>query len=111
MSFAWASHGCVISSTGIRTPRRRLYVFCYRDKQWEVDFVIAKSGKVEQLIQVSYDISAEKTLNREINALLKAATKFHCENLLLINFDEDREVEKNGYTIRMIPAAEWLTRQ
>ncbi|WP_314748955.1 ATP-binding protein [Tannerella forsythia] len=86
-------------------------VFYYRDKQWEVDFVIAKSGKVEQLVQVSYDISAEKTLNREINALLKAATKFHCENLLLINFDEDREVEKNGYTIRMIPAAEWLTRQ
>ena len=57
------------------------------------------------------DRCAEKTLNREINALLKAATKFHCENLLLINFDEDREVEKNGYTIRMIPAAEWLTRQ
>ena len=27
------------------------------------------------------------------------------------NFDDDREVEKNGYTIRMIPAAEWLTRQ
>ena len=86
-------------------------VFYYRDKQWEVDFVIAKGGKVEQLVQVSYDISAEKTLNREINALLKAATKFHCENLLLINFDEDREVEKNGHIIRMVPAAEWLTRQ
>lgn len=85
-------------------------VFYYRDKQCEVDFVIAKGGKVEQLVQVSYDISAEKTLNREINGLLKAAAKLHCDNLLLINFDEDREEKANGYTIRIVPAAEWLIR-
>lgn len=83
-------------------------VFYYRDKQWEVDFVVAKDGKVEQLIQVSYDISSEKTLKREINGLLKAAEKFKCENLLLINFDEDKEEERNGHTIRLISATEWL---
>ncbi len=84
-------------------------VFYYRDKQWEVDFIVAKDGKVEQLIQVSYDISSEKTLKREINGLVKAAEKFKCENLLLINFDEDREEEKNGHTIQFISAAEWLS--
>jgi len=84
-------------------------VFYYRDKQWEVDFIVAKDGKVEQLIQVSYDISSAKTRKCEINGLVKAAEKFKCENLLLINFDEDREEEKNGHVIRFISAAEWLS--
>lgn len=83
-------------------------VFYYRDRQWEVDFVIAKNGNVLQLIQVSYDISSEKTRKREINGLVKAAGKFKCENLLLINMDEAGEVEKDGHKILIVPAAEWL---
>lgn len=83
-------------------------VFYYRDRQWEVDFVIAKNGNVLQLMQVSYDISSEKTRKREINGLVKAAGKFKCENLLLINMDEAGEVEKDGHKILIVPAAEWL---
>jgi len=83
-------------------------VFYYRDKQWEVDFVIAKEGKVEQLIQVSYDVSAEKTLKREISGLVRAAEMFKCENLFLINFDTEQDFEKNGHTIHVVPATEWL---
>ncbi|MCI1683162.1 MAG: ATP-binding protein [Bacteroides sp.] len=83
-------------------------VFYYRDKQWEVDFVIAKEGKVEQLIQVSYDVSAEKTLRREISGLVRAAEMFKCENLFLINFDTEQDFEKNGHTIHVVPATEWL---
>lgn len=83
-------------------------IFYYRDKQWEVDFIVAKDGKVKQLIQVSYNISSEKTLKREINGLVKAAKKFKCENLVLINFDEEKEVKANGHTIQLVPAAEWL---
>jgi predicted AAA+ superfamily ATPase len=84
-------------------------VFYYRDQQCEVDFLIAKEGKVQQLIQVSYDISSEKTLRREISGLVKAAEMFKCENLLLINFDAEQDVEKNGHTIHIVPAAEWLS--
>lgn len=83
-------------------------VFYYRDKQWEVDFVIAKDGKVEQLIQVLYDISSEKTLKREVNGLVNAAEMFKCENLFLINFDVDQVLEKDGHSIHVVPAAEWL---
>ena len=83
-------------------------VFYYRDQQCEVDFLIAKEGKVKQLIQVSYNISSEKTLKREISGLIKAAEMFKCENLLLINFDAEQDVEKNGHTIHIVPAAEWL---
>jgi predicted AAA+ superfamily ATPase len=83
-------------------------VFYYRDQQCEVDFLIAKEGKVKQLIQVSYNISSEKTLKREISGLIKAAEMFKCENLLLINFDAEQDVDKNGHTIHIVPAAEWL---
>jgi predicted AAA+ superfamily ATPase len=84
-------------------------VFYYRDQQCEVDFLIAKEGKVQQLIQVSYDISSEKTLRREISGLIKAAEMFKCENLLLINFDTEQDVERKGHTIHIVPAAEWLS--
>ena len=39
-------------------------VFYYKDASSQVDFVIAKDGNVQELIQVSYDISTEKTRNR-----------------------------------------------
>jgi len=84
-------------------------VFYYRDKLCEVDFLIAKEGKVKQLIQVSYDVSSEKTIRREINGLVKAAEMFKCENLLLINFDAEQEVKKNDHTIHIVPAADWLS--
>jgi uncharacterized protein len=84
-------------------------IFYYRDKQCEVDFLVAKGGKVEQLIQVAYDVSSEKTLKREINGLVTAAEMFKCENLLLINFDAEQEVERKGHKIRIVPAAECLT--
>lgn len=84
-------------------------VFYYRNSQWEIDFIVAKNGQVNQLIQVSYNISSEKTRKREINGLVKGAEKFKCENLLLINFDEQTEIEKGGHTIQIVPASEWLT--
>ncbi len=59
-------------------------------------------------IQVSYDISNEKTKQREINALVKAAEKFHCDNLLLINMDVDGQFLSKGHTVRIMLATDWL---
>lgn len=83
-------------------------VFYYKERQWEVDFVVAKNGQVRQLIQVAYDISQEKTRNREISALIKGAQKLGCQNLILLNMDEQAEITTNGHTIRILPVAEWL---
>lgn len=83
-------------------------IFYYKEKQWEVDFLVVKNGNVKQAIQVAYDVEHEKTLKREIKALVKAAEKFNCSDLLLINFNERREVVENGHHIQIIPAAEWL---
>ena len=83
-------------------------VFYYKDASSQVDFVIAKDSNVQELIQVSYDISTEKTRNREIRGLKNAAKKLNCNNLTLVTFEEHETIEEDGCTINVIPATEWL---
>lgn len=63
---------------------------------------------MQELIQVSYDISTEKTRNREIRGLKNASKKLNCNNLTLITFEEHETIEEDGCTINVIPATEWL---
>lgn len=83
-------------------------VFYYRCSQWEVDFVVAQAGKVIQLLQVCYDISAEKTLKRELRGLEKAAEKFHCDDLWLITIEPSQTITRGSKTIHQMNAADWL---
>lgn len=83
-------------------------IFYYKEASSQVDFVIAKDGNVQELIQVSYDISTEKTRNREIRGLKNAAKKLKCNNLTLVTFEEQDTIEEDGYNINVIPATEWL---
>ena len=57
----------------------------------EVDFVCEKSGKYKY-VQVSYRLTNEKTLNREINPLLKIPDKY--ESILITT--EDHDFSKDG---------------
>jgi predicted AAA+ superfamily ATPase len=63
---------------------------------------------VEQLIQVSYDITNPKTLKREIDALLEDSTELVCNNLLLITWDKEEILKYNKLEIRLLPARKWL---
>ncbi len=89
---------------------RPLYkdIFYYKERGFEVDFMVTKAGKIEQLIQVAYDLSSPKTLKRETNALVKGAEKFHCENLVLINIDQTKELTIGSHKIQLVKAADWL---
>ncbi len=86
-------------------------VFYYKDQSSQVDFVVAKDGNVRELIQVSYDISAGRTRNREIKGLKNAARKLRCNNLTLITFEEHETIVEDGYTINVVHATEWLLRK
>lgn len=86
-------------------------IYYYRESQWEVDFIVAKNGIVQQLIQVSYEITNDKTRNRELRGLLNGAKKFNCNNLLLINMDESGDETKNDVVIHKVQASEWLKLQ
>ena len=74
----------------------------------EVDFVVCNQDKPQELIQVAYDISETKTLNRETSALIAASKKLGCSKLTLIAFSPTRTIEINGYKINIISALEWL---
>jgi len=77
-------------------------------QQEEVDFVIKQGLKVNQLIQVCYDISNPATKKREIRALLKASKELKCKDLLIITENKEGEEKIKERRIRYIPLWKWL---
>lgn len=82
-------------------------VYYLKERYGECDFVVCDGNRVLQCIQVSYDISSEKTRKREINGLLLASKQTKCENLLLLTDYEYSDIEKDGYKIAVRPVYEW----
>lgn len=80
-------------------------VFYYRSRNdKEIDFVTRKGTKPEQLIQVCYDMTSEKTRKRELDALVEAAKELHCRNLIVITGTQEGEINHNGVAIRITTA-------
>lgn len=84
-----------------------LDVYYLNDRYGECDFVVCKNNRVIQAVQVSYDISAEKTRKREVNGLLLAARQTKCQNLLLLTDHESGEMEEDGMKMKVQPVYEW----
>lgn len=84
-------------------------VYYLKERSGECDFVVCNGNNVLQCIQVSYDISADKTRRRELNGLLLANRKTHCSNLLLLTDHEYGTTEKDGCHIQIQPVYEWCT--
>jgi predicted AAA+ superfamily ATPase len=78
----------------------------------EVDFIVKDDFKVNQIIQVCYDISDFSTKEREVRALLKASKELKCKDLMVITEDYEKEerVEWFGIKrkIKFIPLWKWL---
>jgi hypothetical protein len=79
-------------------------LFYYRSRNdKEIDFVTRRGTVVEQLIQVCYDISSEKTRKRELDALVEAAEELRCDNLLVITNDSAETTTWRNKNIRIVP--------
>lgn len=79
-------------------------LFYYRSRNdKEVDFVIRRGTTVEQLIQVCYNLSSPKTIQREIESLIECAGELKCENLTIVTLKENKIIERDGYRINVIP--------
>lgn len=83
-------------------PGQTLFYYRTRNDK-EIDFVTRKGAKVEQLIQVCYDMTSEKTRKRELNALVEAAEELHCDNLLVITNSQEGKIEWKDSQITIIP--------
>ena len=73
-------------------PGQTLFYYRTRNDK-EINFVTRKGAKVEQLIQVCYDMNSEKTRKREFDALVEAAEELHCDNLLIITNSQEEQIE------------------
>ena len=83
---------------GYDTDRTLFYYRSRNDKE-----IIRDDFRIKQLIQVSYTLTNAKTEKREVDALVEAAGELHCSDLVIVTANEEREIEKNGYIIKVIP--------
>ena len=84
-----------------------LDVYYLNERYGECDFLVCRGNAVLQAVQVSYDITVEKTRKREINGLLLAAKQTGCTNLLLLTDHESSTIEEGGHKIKVQPVYEW----
>ncbi|MEN3056172.1 MAG: DUF4143 domain-containing protein, partial [Candidatus Methanosuratincola petrocarbonis] len=84
-------------------------VFYWRDYAGrEVDFVVRRGTRVEQLIQVTYATARDEIMGREIEALIRASEELSCKSLLVITWDCEGEEDVGGRTVRLVPLWKWL---
>ena len=86
-------------------PNQDLFYYKTRNNR-EVDFVLKKGIKVQELIQVAYDTSNPDTEQRELKALFEAAVELGVEKLTVITWDNKKEIKKDNLTVNFIPAWE-----
>ena len=82
-------------------------IYYLRERSGECDFLVCQNNQVLQAVQVSYDISSEKTRKRELNGLKMAAQITGCKNLLLLTDHEYEDTTFEGLDIKIRPVHEW----
>ena len=84
-------------------------LFYYRSRNdREVDFVTRQGTRIERLIQVCYDMSSPKTEKREVDSLIECAGELKCNNLMVITNNDEREILKDGYNIKVVPFVKFV---
>lgn len=80
---------------------------CYlNERNGECDFLLCENNHVLQAVQVSYDISAEKTRKRELKGLVIASQITGCKDLLLLTDHTYEDVVYEGHEIKIRPVSE-----
>jgi len=93
-----------------RTNENPLWdIYYYRDqRQREVDFVVKEGPRVAQLIQVTYASSPDELDRRELDSLLRASEALGCGSLLVVTWDLEDEIVRDGKRITSVPLWRWL---
>ena len=90
---------------GYDTEKTMFYYRSRNDK--EVDFVLRKETRVERLVQVCFDLSSPKTEKREVDSIVECAGELKCSNLTIVTKEDERIIEKDGYTINVLPISKF----
>ncbi len=73
----------------------------------EVDFVLRKGIRVEELIQVTYELNQDN-MKRELRPLIKAAKRLGASKLTIITWDQEDKIIQNNNIIEVKPLWKWL---
>ncbi len=74
----------------------------------ECDFIIKDGLSISEAIQVSYTMSDPITREREFLGLIDAIRTYDLEKGTIITYEEEREVERDGFLIKIVPAWKWM---
>lgn len=94
-----------------RYKTRGLDIYYYEERSGECDFVVCENQKAILAIQVSFDISSEKTRKRELAGLVLAARKTGSKKLLLLTDHNDEDITHEGYNIAIRPVFDFVSEQ
>jgi len=87
--------------------RRKYQEIYYFSEKGECDFLTFNKGKIDQAIQVCYHID-ELNFEREYNGLREALQFFKLNEGFMITLNQKDIFEKDGLTVHMVPAYEYL---
>lgn len=107
-NLGWRLETVVFLELVRRTRPMGLDLYYFADRYSECDFVVNQGRRTQQVIQVCYDISAEKTKKRELRGLVRAAKATGCRDLLLLTDHESGVQTLDGYEIVIQPVFEWV---
>ena len=76
-------------------------IFYYRGTG-ECDFVIQKGSQISALVQVCWHL-ADDNIERELNGLTEASKVTGCKTCLIITFDQEMTMEREGISVNVMP--------
>jgi predicted AAA+ superfamily ATPase len=84
-------------------------IFYYKTrKNTEVDFCVFEQQKIQQLIQVSWSLTDEKTAKRERESLLQAMEETGLSCGTILTYEEEDTLKFDDKTVTVMPVWKWL---
>jgi predicted AAA+ superfamily ATPase len=105
------------NAVAVRLRKRELdgecEVFFWKNvQQHEADFVVVQNRRVEQIVQVCWNIEKPATKEREIRALVTAGEELKCKKLLILTENKEglEKVEWFGKkaVVEFVPLWKWM---
>lgn len=103
-------HGKLMENlVAVELLRRGADFYYYKTlNEKEIDFVVKKGTRIDQVIQVCYDPKEYQTRKREVTALVRAAKELKCQNLMVLTWDEEAVEQTAEGKIVFLPLWKWL---
>ncbi len=82
-------------------------LYYHRSSTSECDFIIFDKGTISEAIQVTYEMSDDKTKQRELKGLVEACKKFNLKYGTIVTYDSEDELVQDGIEIKIVPFSKW----